>query len=130
MTYKIEWQIPKRVLTVTYRGEITIDDLKNVNADLQNHYAEGIAPIHVISHIDTEKFPKDLKMIRTLLSTLNQKDWGWFIVVGFESSLGRFFMVMVTNTFKLQAKAVSTIEEALDVLSRIDQSLVNESNGV
>lgn len=125
MTYQIEWQIPQRVILVTYTDQITVEDLVGVNRELTNFHEEGIAPIHVISYLKTNKFPTSVKTVREVMNILKCEKWGWYVVAGFENSLGRFLMVMITNAFNLKAKATSTLEEGLDVLYRIDTTLAS-----
>ena len=123
MTYQIEWKIPRHVVIVTYTDSITLEDLQGVNHDLQHFLQEGNAPVHVISYLKTNNMPTNLKAIRDLLTTLRLSGWGWFIVAGFDNALGRFLMSMVTNTFKLQAKAVENLDEAMEVIYRADIKL-------
>lgn len=123
MTYQIEWQIPQRVILVTYTDQITVEDLTGVNRQLAVFHEEGIAPIHVISYLKTNKFPTSVKTVREVMNILKYEKWGWYIVAGFENSLGRFLMVMITNAFNLKAKATTNLDEGLEILYRLDTTL-------
>lgn len=125
MTYQIEWEISKRVILITYTDKITLEDLQGVNRDLEAFHEEGIAPIHVISYLKTNKFPTHIKTIREVMNILSYEKWGWYIVAGFENSLGRFLMVMITNAFKVNAKATTTLEEGVEILHRVDATLIS-----
>ena len=123
MAYQIEWQIPQRVILVTYTDQITVEDLAGVNQELAVFHEEGIAPIHVISYLQTNKFPTNVKTIKEVMNILSFEKWGWYIVAGFENSLGRFLMTMISNAFSVKAKATNNLEESLEVLQRLDASL-------
>lgn len=123
MTYQIEWQIPQRVILITYTDKITIEDLAGVNQDLAIFHEEGIAPIHVVSYLKTNKFPTNAKTIKEVMNIMSFEKWGWYIVAGFENSLGRFLMTMISNAFNVKAKATTDLEEGLEALHRLDATL-------
>lgn len=123
MAYTMEWHIPKRVLLVTYYDEITIDDLSRVNAEFSQYIAEGEAPIHLVTYLQTAKYPTSLKTMRDVLSMLKHSEWGWFLVVGIEDSLAQFLVQLVGNVFKLQTRVVASLEEADIALQKLDITL-------
>ncbi len=124
MPHTSRWLVDKRIVLVSYTGDIDKNELQAVNAELTNYVEEGIAPVHVISdNTNMGNIPLDVKTLQNSFGVMNNNKWGMVCVVGADTML-RFFVQIITSSFRLKKVGiVKTVEEAHQKITAYDSTL-------
>ena len=123
---EMRWYISKRVLLVEHYGNITVETLRDVNAEMTQYLEDGDAPVHVISDSSQmDDFPTNVNQIRKIQWTiLNDDRWGWMVAVGVNSMV-RFLVAVMSSIFGLRIKTADSIEEAEKILRRVEPRIAD-----
>lgn len=112
MPHEINWVVDKLVLHVQYTGTVEKDELLEVNVDLVAYLDEGEAPIHIISdQSNMDRLNADLKSFRQVMTIMNDKRWGWIMIMGADP-ITQFFGKLVSHAFKKKMRIVKTLDDA------------------
>ena len=124
MRHKSQWLVDKRVLLVSYTGDVDKAELQAINAELTDYVEEGITPIHIISdNREMGSIPLDVKTLQNSFGVLNNRKWGMICVVGADTML-RFFVQVVSSSFRLKKVIIVTsVDEASQKIMAYDSTL-------
>lgn len=123
MSHKTEWFLENRIVLITYNGDLDKEELSRLNGELETFLEQGKRPLHLISdNRNMGKAELNLEMIRDAFSVMKKDGWGWVIVIGL-NPLIRFFAEIFATQFKLHVKSAHTVEEAYEMLKKLDISL-------
>lgn len=123
MPYEIQWLVEKRLLLTKPVGDISIDEVEEAIARMQQMMDDGDSPIHTISdNRYVEHFPNSLSALKKLMSP-HPKAKGWSILIQ-ENMATRFVSEMVTRfAGQNHLKSFVTLQEGIAFLERNDKSL-------
>lgn len=124
MAYRLEWYLQDRILLTTYEGTLTLENLREVNQATKDLIETSpYAPVHnIIDSRNLDHFPKSLNEMSQVADVLKNAKAGWFIVIN-HNPVQNFIVTILANTFKTTIKSARSMDEALDILYRMDLSL-------
>jgi hypothetical protein len=127
MAHKISWHLEKRVLLITYIGNIDLAEVQQINNELELLRLEGQKPIHIISdHRRMGSVEMTLKRAFVSFSAMKRFGWGWVMMIGPDHLL-RFFAEVFATQFAVKVRVMESQEEALAMLNKLDLSLHGDS---
>lgn len=123
--YKVSWQVEQRIILAHISGDYSTENMVDCNQTIYQYLDEGNKPVHLIIQIeDLKKYPTELLTIKASSEKiLKHPAIGWMFLVGFNNPFARFLSATVGQLSKLQFKHVSNLDEALQILRRVDDSL-------
>ncbi|MCA0457633.1 MAG: hypothetical protein LCI00_26945 [Chloroflexi bacterium] len=127
MDYTMEWHIPKRVILIRVSGDVSLEELERFNNDILKHLNEGIAPVHLISIGENiRRVPTNLMKIRQTTTYLQHPNMGWTVIVQEKPNpLSGFMVSVATQASGMKLRQVKSLADALETLTRIDQTRQN-----
>jgi hypothetical protein len=130
MPYKVGWLLENKIILVVGSGVFTIEDsLGNMREAAA--LAEQAAPIllhGIINMLDVTKQPSLAEQFSTRHQVIVPPNHGWTIIVSKPNSLIRFITSVTIQLFNLRFRMVGSMEEALDLLQKLDPSLPDLSH--
>lgn len=106
-----------------YYDHVSFDDIQTVNdRSVQILDESSREKLHLIMDVkDVKSHPNNVAKIWNISSkTTNHKKLGTTIVVGMDNPITKILIEMIATFGKTSLKAVSTREEALEILSTIE----------
>lgn len=123
-TYKLSWLIEKRVLHLQIEGDYALETVQSLVADVKPMVDAGTAPVHVVWDMTgITKMPKNLREAVDEMSVLRYHPNGGWITMITNSVMLRFAGQIATVFLGANYRAVSSLEEAIETLSRVDQTV-------
>lgn len=123
MSYTVRWLQQDRVLVVHFVGDLPLEDLRILSAELVACLEAGIAPIHMIGDFtEIGLFPMNVRGLRDAVPHLRHPKLGWSIVVG-GPALARTFAEIAVKLFAAPYRLFRTMDEALEFLAAQDETL-------
>lgn len=123
MKTNIEWLIPERVALLTVVGDVDVQDLHEMDAAIVRILDEGTQPVHIIC--DTSgmgNVPNSVNDLRNSQTYFTHPKLGWLLVIGL-NPVTSFMARVVGNVTKMNVKTANSVEEAQQILGRIDSNL-------
>ncbi len=124
MPAHISWYQADRVILAQLEGDQSIEDISQVNTTITEMLRVGKPRVHII--VDTSKMgsiPLKLSQLAAVNAYLREPNLGTIVTIGMDNILIRFLASMVSQIAHIELKTVTTLDEGVDVLRRIDQSL-------
>jgi hypothetical protein len=123
MPHKIHWLIPNRLMIVQISGDIAIEDIAEINAEIVALLDAGRAPIHIITDLKhLGKFPFDLIGVRRAATYLQHPKLGLIVAYGV-ARLASSFAQMLTQIAGVQLQFAHDRSEALQLLMAEDAEI-------
>ncbi len=125
MPYQLNWFIPKRIVMLEYRGELTETEIYASDVDLCRYYDEGdstAAHIHQICIFDASSKNNSLAVLMSLKWPKHPRN-GWMVGVGQANTLERILGGFAAQLFKIHFRSFDTLEHAVDFLYSVDPTL-------
>jgi hypothetical protein len=126
MPFESKWYVENRVSAVRDWGELTLEEMRESNKIFLDHIRNGKPPVHLI--VDTRAITKMpgsfIPMLKEIEVFRHEPNMGWTIMVT-NSSVLHFFGVLSSNMLKMPLRAVSSYQEANEVLKRVDPTLAD-----
>lgn len=126
MPYSLEWYVPGRVMLERAFGDVTVEELVQLNAEVTTIIAsEGIAPVHAILDLtDIGKYPTSIRdILGTMRQTVPGKE-GWILVVT-QSAMLNFFASIIFQVARLRVRVFPTLPEAVAYLGVVDETFAH-----
>jgi hypothetical protein len=119
--------VEKIVFGVQMSGEITFEDVVMVNdRALLEYLPQGDAPVHMLLDVrQVTKYPMSIRAITDTTAYLKHPSMGWMINVGADSPVMRSIASIVTQVAGIKLRTAASIDEAHEVLRRVDLRLQN-----
>lgn len=125
MPYAMDWIIDKRVMQIVIAGELDSEMIHAMVEDSRRMTDEGNSPIHAITDATrAESIPKYINQIIKEFKDVKPADSGFTIIIA-NSSVTRFFAQMLLRVLRLEVRFAADMEEAMDILRRVDTTLLN-----
>lgn len=123
MTSQVNWLLEDRIVYVLNTGVGTADDVVTSMHDALVLLDKGRAPVHMIVDGQTERNDISLGDLMTILrASPASPNLGWFVYVS-ESKMNRFFGSIGSQMTGAQTKSYATLQEAIEFLQHVDQTL-------
>jgi hypothetical protein len=133
MPYTVKWYIPDEIMYVHYTGVTTAEELRECLLQMRSFIESSPRElVHAISDVGdiVEAVPlKDsMKIVRDVG---HHPRGGWTISIREKSVLVKMGSALGSSLFKLRFRAFDTLDQAVDYLKFVDESLswdkVNQS---
>lgn len=128
MPAHISWYQDERIVLARFEGDQSIEDITQVNTTITEMIKTGKPRVHMI--VDTSKMgsiPLKLSQLAAVNAYLREPNLGTIVTIGMDNVLIRFLASMVSQIAHIELKTVSTMDEAVDVLKRLDQTLGSDT---
>lgn len=124
MPYSVAWFRPNHVIQLQLIGSVTLDEAKQINAELVALLDQAESPIHMIADATTlESFPKNILQIKNTQAYLQHPQLGWILFVSKPNPLIRFFATTVAQVIGTRLRMVETISECVAILDKISSNM-------
>lgn len=123
MPAQLSWYLENRVLLMTNQGEVTDQELFDLDPEIIAYLNDCTAPlVHtIIDHRKGINSPSAKGL--THLQWPKHPKVGWMIMVGMKNPFQRFIVAVATSFFKTRMRMFSTMEEGLVFLNHVDSTL-------
>ena len=123
MPAQLSWYLENRVLLMTNHGEVTDQDLFDLDQTIIDYMNSCTAPlIHtIIDHRKGINSPSAKGLTR--LHWPKHPKVGWMIMIGMKNPLQRFVVAVATSFFKTRVRLFNSIDEGLIFLNDVDSTL-------
>jgi hypothetical protein len=124
MPITAEWYLPGRVILSQNIGDVTVDDMMQVDQPLVDLIEAGEAPlVHVI--VDCSEMGQAPRRVKTFTETQWPKHdgLGWTIVVALNNRLLEFVAGTAARVLRMRVRFVRTLAEARAFLNDVDSTL-------
>lgn len=126
-TVKSNWLAENKIAYIEFIGDFDKDGVLQFNSFwTENYIDKGNAPVHsIIDATQLNDYPKSLSTLREGSNiSVNNPNMGWIILVGFSKNpVLKFLSSAVNQLFSVKFKQVDTVEDAKDILRRVDNTL-------
>lgn len=125
----VKWLIPNRVIYVKIAGDYHLETVKQVVAAATPMVDSGTAPVHVVWDMtEITKMPTDIREPISQLQNLRDHPNGGWITMIANSVMIRFAGQIASRLLGANYRSVSTFDEAIQTLSRIDLTIADDLN--
>ncbi len=124
MDYSLQWTVPTRVLVLHVSGDVSIEELRKFDQDMNHYLDEGNGCVHLVSIGDNiRRVPTNLMLIKENLTYLQHPKMGWTILVQEKPNpLTGFIVSVASQATGMKMRQVKNLEESLETLKRLDSS--------
>lgn len=124
MEYRLEWQVPSRVLVLHVSGDVSIEELKQFNEDMNRYLDTGIGCVHLVSIGENiRRVPTNLMEIKQNLTYIQHPKMGWTIIVQEKPNpLTGFILSVAVQATGMKMRQFKNLEASLEALKRLDPS--------
>lgn len=124
MPYELSWLLDKRIIHLRAFDILTAQEYQSAADELLLMFSDGIAPVHVIvDHLDVQEIKLSPTILKELIFPNQHEASGWTILVS-PSKLATFSISMITQLNKVAIRTCDSLEEAMSILQRVDQSIL------
>lgn len=125
MAYTIDWYVDRRVLEIAISGQISIDEFEQLHQDSFALVEQSSYKVHAIADLSQfDAIPANLKMLTSASNHEKNHNQGMTILVMPKvQSVIRFLITIIMQTLRLEYRICETVEEAIEVLKRVDPDL-------
>lgn len=124
MPLKLQWLVEDQVFLRVAEGEVTVDEYYEHDARLINNYLEPSPATRVHGIFDLtglDQMP-ELKVLRQAKAIKHSKT-GWVVLVGVDNPVIKLVASVMGQMYQARFRFYNTIEEALDFLQSMDDTL-------
>lgn len=119
------WLVPGKVIYTDLIGDLTLESLKAGSDSIISMYNESeFDRIHIVSNqAEMGNIPVSLKLFNEATPFVRDKRLGWFVMFPEGNQFAKFMATMVTSLAKIDYRHANSLEESLNLLKRMDQTL-------
>ena len=124
MPAEVSWQRESRVIYIRAWGDLTLDEMRESSATQEQYVRQGDPPVHSIIDITDLNDPgvRNLVQFRSAIMDPNTPGVGWIVIVG-SNRIIHFMGSVAAQLSGVNLRLVSTVEEAVQTLARVDSTL-------
>ncbi len=125
MPYRIDWLVPRKVLLSTFNGDISKDELHVFIEEIRACVRSGDKPIyHISNSLAMGRVQVSLKVLTDLVKSFSMiGDIGVQIDINHPRAINTFLANVASQVLKLKTYTVTSLDEAIALLKRIDRDL-------
>lgn len=132
MPFHIEWYQQNRVIFEKFFGNVTLDDVRGLNAQSSKMFIAGTPLIHVIVDLsEVESFPRSMAAIKEAIKSRTTPDrLGWVLIFGTKNPILKFFVSVIAQVAgdRVRFRLMDTFEQAENFLLEQDQTIIQPEN--
>jgi hypothetical protein len=123
MAYTIGYLMDKKVVRISYDGDLTQEDALTSNVEAIELIRAGNKPVHFIADAtDLKNVKINLMQLREIASFLYEPQLGWLIVIG-GHPVARFISSIIMQLRHKNFRYTDSLEEAITILERVDPTI-------
>ncbi len=123
-TYQVKWLVENKVILFQLEGAYDFAVMRQAMIALDAELEHAVPPVYLI--VDAGRLADFARNFREMLDEMQQRQnydrFVWSLVIT-DNPIVRFFGSVASNFFKVKFRVVASLEEATEVLARIDPSL-------
>lgn len=125
MSTEFTWLVPKRILYGCAQGRLSPAEIKRDCETVVKQFEQTYAPrLHFIYNMEAVEEVNSVEVIRDQTrNLLDHPKMGWLVVCGVPTSTGTILFKVVSKLFKVRMLFVTTFEDALSTLKKVDPAL-------
>ena len=125
MPLAIKWYCDGLVVYARVTGTLTIENLKELNAQVHRMVESSDAPlVHLVT--DLSQITAYPSLGEAMRNVRFEERVGWSIVIGTnERKMVKFITSVIASALRLRFRQVNNLDEALDFLQKVDAALPN-----
>jgi|GEM_PF-2129184 len=124
---RVEWIIENRVILLQGHGEVTVEVIQQGMATFKTMVEEGTAPIYVVNDGRyVKRYPMKIGLLKDLVSMGDDDKIEQVIRVGGDNVSKFIAQLLIQFTGGKKPIHTKTVEEAMDYLLKLDDSLPRE----
>lgn len=129
MPYEISWYAPPHVLFVSITGDMDIPSIRALSENLLAELKQGTPPVHILTDVThMGRYPGNVTEFRNAMQMLTGR-FDSNILIGRSSPMLKFIASVISQVSRYELRMVSSLDEALDALSKIDPNLSLPNQG-
>ena len=120
MAYELIWIVPGRVILIEMENVLPLSETISLIEECHAWVSTGLAPVHIL--IDATKIvnaPINIQELTQLSKSMENDDIGWWVLIN-PAKMIWFTASIVTKLLRKKLKSAHSIEEALNILERVD----------
>ena len=123
MKHSVQWYIPSHIISMEIEGDISLEDLANINHDLMCLLDEGNAPVYLfVNDTKVGKFPLQLRQVQSACEFLRHPSIEYVVGIGEVNPMKKYFIPMVAKITNSNYERCHTIENALAFVDTQDSN--------
>jgi hypothetical protein len=125
MGYEIFWYIEKHVIKEVYSGDLTLEEMRQANDEIQALVdASDLPLVHAIVDTTDLGTPNmNINAIRDAFSVLGDPRFGWLLIYGINNRTIRMIASIIPQFFQLRFRIVESEDVAIAFLRDVDVTL-------
>lgn len=124
MSHTVEWYIPSRLIYLDIWGDVTLEEIEAVNAEVVRLLDQGDSPVHLLGRDqDVGKMPVNLRELQKRFTLVNHPTLGWIVGVGEVNPVLNFLFPMLMKIARVDFVRRLSLAGAEDFLKNNDMSL-------
>lgn len=125
MPYQMQWIVEKRVILSTFSGIVTKAELLTFMNTISVEVRKGDAPVfHISDSLNLAKVELSLKALLDMVKTVRVfSELGAQIDINRARTVNTFLASAAAKLIRIDAHTVTSLEEAVDLVKRIDHRL-------
>ncbi len=126
MPYQFDWIVPQRVVFTRIYSEVKPEEVTEILIQSRERTLSGQSPVHfIIDASALEKQSFNLSKLNEWSSILPSRTGGWWVVIN-PNAVAMFAITLVTKTLGIKLKSAHSLEDAIQILKNIDQTLIEQ----
>lgn len=118
--YIVDWLIKDRLILLQINGDVALEDIEKINAELITLIRAGQPPVHMLADLkELGRFPFDLIGVRRAATYFEEPNLGLIMAYG-TSSLASSFSQLLTSIAGVRMRFVRNYTQALQALASED----------
>ena len=120
MAYELTWIVPGRVILIEMENVLPPGETISLIEECHAWVSTGLPPVHIL--IDATKIvnaPINIQELTQLSKSMENDDIGWWVLIN-PAKMIWFTASIVTKLLRKKLKSAHSIEEALNILERVD----------
>ncbi|NWF70145.1 MAG: hypothetical protein HXY40_13755 [Chloroflexi bacterium] len=124
MATQLRWLVEKRVILAHMWGNVTVEELREVNTRKLEFLRTGTAPIHdLLDTTGLKQYPVKLRDLESYLGYLREPAMGMLIFVKLDSAAARLLAKMLGAVMGVRMGFADSLEEGYAALRQYDPTL-------
>jgi hypothetical protein len=126
MAFQLAWYQEQCIIGVVVTGAYPIEEIQVVCKEIaQTYLAASTAQIHLLMDLrEMTSFPSNIPQVKSAADQfLKHPNLGWTVMIGKNNPLAEFFSSVIFQMVRLKFRIVHSMEDAMDILRRVDQTL-------
>ena len=122
MAFSMSWYIPERVMLMKLSGQVTADDVKEMDQVVMDNRSFAGRMVHQCLDVTEMTKPPSIGSLRQHTHVTGEGD-GYVIIIGTVNRIMEFVLLSIAQIKNIRMIVVPTLDEAIEELRILDPSL-------